>query len=787
MEALRIGNVDIDIRKHSLVSTPSFVQNDSNVIRVSIYDNGEPADLSNIGKVVVNYKRPDRQIISRELTRSNNVVDYKIGLPEMEKVGVAQVELQLYDLSGSARLSLFRFSVNIVDEIGTQEVREDNDDVTLLQEIFMEVEDIRDYSLTQAEAAKKAAESAVTNWKQPVANKAAVDALPSPKLGDTVQTNDNGYVYRYDGKAWVKTQEYGATALANVNALLAETKKQQQVTPMLQSYESNAELYRTAVLHDSDNTIYAVYSRTGATYDFQKSTDWGQTWTNVSRLPAAIKCAVKISKTGTIIIVEETSTTVVSNPRMWRSTDAGVTWSLVNPGLKFSPLSAQGMTETPSGAICLGEYGNIGNHSYRVLRSIDDGVTWNVVLSSPGTHPAGDPGHFHSVTYDKYSGKLITFMDIPSTGTDGPHIYTSSDEGETWDLLGKSTTNKMPNFVSPMYFETHIAWGSDNERNGVFSRISRQEFFAGKFDKVQDVAQLNKKATYFTFPIREGVWVASMATETVAASQFPEGPGSFANEVVVISDNGAVVSGGIVHYQSTAIPGTLAGRRITFPSYKFDRLDHVGLSWMNLTTGAPRPYGAMPYSQGVGLPASKTSGWGTSIPTLPNMLPLTAKAVNGTEIPMLFANQYDQVVLNNGKASSGAELRFSENGDMEVYQNSKRVMLIRGAQSVLENLALATNGIGIKVGSGDPNGVVAATQGSIYLNWQGGIGVGLWVKQSGSSGNSGWVPANTSSGNTAARPTSTYAGMPYFDTTLNKPIWRNSANNGWVDALGATI
>ena len=26
-----------------------------------------------------------------------------------------------------------------------------------------------------------------------------------------------------------------------------------------------------------------------------------------------------------------------------------------------------------------------------------------------------------------------------------------------------------------------------------------------------------------------------------------------------------------------------------------------------------------------------------------------------------------------------------------------------------------------------------------------------------------------------------------FDTTLNKPIWRNAANTGWVDATGAGV
>lgn len=39
---------------------------------------------------------------------------------------------------------------------------------------------------------------------------------------------------------------------------------------------------------------------------------------------------------------------------------------------------------------------------------------------------------------------------------------------------------------------------------------------------------------------------------------------------------------------------------------------------------------------------------------------------------------------------------------------------------------------------------------------------------------------------TANRPSvNTYVGMCVFDTDLNKPIWRNKDNNGWVDATGA--
>lgn len=34
---------------------------------------------------------------------------------------------------------------------------------------------------------------------------------------------------------------------------------------------------------------------------------------------------------------------------------------------------------------------------------------------------------------------------------------------------------------------------------------------------------------------------------------------------------------------------------------------------------------------------------------------------------------------------------------------------------------------------------------------------------------------------------STVIGEHVFDITLNKPIWRNASNDGWVDALGAPI
>jgi hypothetical protein len=53
------------------------------------------------------------------------------------------------------------------------------------------------------------------------------------------------------------------------------------------------------------------------------------------------------------------------------------------------------------------------------------------------------------------------------------------------------------------------------------------------------------------------------------------------------------------------------------------------------------------------------------------------------------------------------------------------------------------------------------------------------------------VNASVASGTTANRPTSlVYEGRPYFDTTLNKPIWVKSitgATVDWIDATGASV
>jgi len=80
-----------------------------------------------------------------------------------------------------------------------------------------------DYATAQGDYAKSSGDTSITKWLSPVSNFAAIGTTyTTPTLGDTVQVLDNGYVYRFNGTGWIYTQGYSATAIADVNAQLAD-------------------------------------------------------------------------------------------------------------------------------------------------------------------------------------------------------------------------------------------------------------------------------------------------------------------------------------------------------------------------------------------------------------------------------------------------------------------------------------------------------------------------------------------------------------------------------------
>lgn len=562
-----------------------------------------------------------------------------------------------------------------------------------------------------------------------------------------------------------------------------------RIAPTLTPITERLEPLLNPLIQVGSRTVYAAWSRTGEIPQWRKTTDGGGTWTTLSTMPGVPMAAVRLAS-GTILAVQEASTTTPggSNPKVWRSTDDGGTWSEVAAGLKFPPLSTQGICEAPDGSVMIGEYGNVGSFQYRIVRSTDDGVTWSAVLTTAGTEPQGDPGHFHSVTLDPVAGKLVAFSDRPIVaGVSGPRIYVSDDDGATWDVLGESDTPDRPNFVSPMYFPEYIAWGSDNQINGRISRIRRDDFYAGNFDAVEPVAQLSQKALYFTFPLRPDVWVVAMATEHINSDEQDGTPGSYAIEVWVVSDNGSLVTPGVEAYKADVTVGVLSGVRAQFPSRLVGELDHDGIVWARLPVGRPRPYAAVPLSQGVE-PAGTKRVQPRALPYLPPAVPFPIARDDGTESFFLTRTTSGSIQMEETQAATGrGALRFDADGTVAFLLGGSVVASLapgaggfRMPNGVVE---LTTTGVGLKIVATNPEGSVTARVGTICLAYNGGRGTSVWVKETG-TGNTGWAPIGHPSGTTAQRPASPPVGLSYFDTTIGKPVW--STGSGWVDATGET-
>lgn len=153
MTSLEIQNrktIHLDLKKGSDSTVGlQFIQLDSNAIQFAIEENNITADLSQAGRIVANYKRPDGTVISRILTTNRNIATYTIGAEEMEQEGTGELELQFYSADNTKRLTTKRFRVQFVSPIGSEEISESDPQYTVLQALFVEL----DTALTSAETA----------------------------------------------------------------------------------------------------------------------------------------------------------------------------------------------------------------------------------------------------------------------------------------------------------------------------------------------------------------------------------------------------------------------------------------------------------------------------------------------------------------------------------------------------------------------------------------------------------------------------------------------------------
>ncbi|MBC7630413.1 hypothetical protein [Aeromicrobium sp.] len=531
------------------------------------------------------------------------------------------------------------------------------------------------------------------------------------------------------------------------------------VVPSMTVYETTSDP-RKEVLFQDGATLYAHDQAAAGT--IYKSVNSGKTWTAQGVTGFRVFNLHRINTTNTLIAIQETVRgTAGLNPKVVRSTDDGATWTQVTT-LNFPGLGHQSMCSPASGVILLAEYGNVGNTVYRLMRSTDDGQTFTAVLSSTGTDSASDPGHIHSVTRDPYTGALVAFMDRSQ-----PQVYTSADNGATWTLVGTSIQEYHPNFVAPMYFPGHIAWGVDNQSLGKIYRLSRADFYAGNWNKPETVAQLNRKVFYDTFPIRPDVWVISGATESVGGDT--AGTGSYAQEVYVVSAGGSLVAGGVSHSTALSVNvDALAGQRASLPGYPAAAPDQKGRSWINLNTATGGGFAAVAYSVGDAPAMPRTLGGFITDPIMAPTTSLRARSSSGVAQPILTLDSTDRVRLNNPVSAANPEIRL--------YESATGLMgfIFGGAATILVQPKLVdftgsviqlngTSGPALYSGTGPPEGVVTAPRGSVYLNKVGGAGSSAFIKNMG-VGNIGWVAFG--GGRTVVTVTTNYAMVRSDDVII---------------------
>lgn len=166
-----------------------------------------------------------------------------------------------------------------------------------------------------------------------------------------------------------------------------------------------------------------------------------------------------------------------TNNQLYRG--GGGSWQ--NTGASAEWLGSRSVSES-SGVIMLAEYCSDTSLVGRILRSTDDGLTWQAVLTK---RALGDSNpeirHFHMVVKDPYQNAWYAFS---GDGAPACRVWKSRDDGESWlevtDVNGDQGnvdplvhTQSLHRATSVWFTPDWIVWGTDDRLGGSGSRLVR--------------------------------------------------------------------------------------------------------------------------------------------------------------------------------------------------------------------------------------------------------------------------------------------------------------------------
>ncbi len=203
--------------------------------------------------------------------------------------------------------------------------------------------------------------------------------------------------------------------------------------------------YISVVLPDASILLMGGcdYGNSGNVYnDVWMSADNGASWTQMTASAGwspRHSFSSLVMPDGSVILMGGSEGTDDQNKNdVWRSTDYGATWTLVNAGAAWTVNKGHGSVVMPDGSIVLmgGDAANsVSTINHNVWRSTDNGTTWTLVNAAPGwtarsyltsvVMPDSSIILMGGSANDGLKNDVWRFNPAGSTEQNPSHIYTS--------------------------------------------------------------------------------------------------------------------------------------------------------------------------------------------------------------------------------------------------------------------------------------------------------------------------------------------------------------------------
>ena len=271
----------LDVKQQQPNKIPRFVQYDSALLKIELYDNGKLYDVSRADEFVISAKRPDGSKVSGLAEYDGKFVTYKLSKQDLEMLGETSARLQIYE--GRNRLSSLSFRYDVYEDY---EAVGNPDDVTLLSALLSQVRDALaeaqrqggyaenrgDFANSAGDYANKAGDSQKMRWLKWVKTVAERNSkYKNPRNGDTVYVvnvadKNGGAVYRYNAierpHKWEEISGWDTSIIQDIYNMLGdledkkETKvKVAQLVKQLQEDLANTRFGSNNLIKQTDTSV----------------------------------------------------------------------------------------------------------------------------------------------------------------------------------------------------------------------------------------------------------------------------------------------------------------------------------------------------------------------------------------------------------------------------------------------------------------------------------------------------------------------------------------------------